>query len=372
MDRKDAIAWLISACAAVLRQSQVKTLLVLVQAAMRTRRISLANLGRGVGGAAMVKHRIKRCWRFITNDRIEPTLAMSGVVRNLLRRHPKGKPLLISFDWTDIRNIQTLVAAANVKGRAVPLCWASCRKHVYDGHRSRNAFEYSLLLVLRQMIPQHVRVILLADRGFGRTELGRFCQRMKLHYVVRIQGKVTVRFSDQPVRLDRYPIRKGCSERLNNVLYRSHDPLMQHVAIRWKKHLPAHRDEPWYLMTDLPVEEGWTVKRLCDLYGRRMSIEQLFRDGKSKRLGWSLRDTGLTDPDRLDRLILILALAYLLLIGVGLIAMTRYRPGTWTSNNRRDAASLFQIGQWMLDTIGLNGLIPVLQRQLTNEVPNWG
>lgn len=32
-------------------------------------------------------------------------------------------------------------------GRSVPICWASCKKHVYDGHRSRNAFEESLLLV---------------------------------------------------------------------------------------------------------------------------------------------------------------------------------------------------------------------------------
>lgn len=372
MDRTDAIAWLISACATTLRQSQIKTLLTLVRAAMRSQRISLANLGRAVGGATQVKHRIKRCWRFIANDRIEPTVAMSGVVKRLFQKHPKRKPLRISFDWTDIRGLQTLVAAANLRGRAVPLCWASCRKHLYDGHRSRNAFEESLLLMLRQMIPQSVRVILLADRGFGRTELGRFCQRHHFSYVIRIQGKVTVKFNDQDVRLDQYPIRKGCGERLNGVLYRSHDPLTQHVAIHWKKNLPPRRDEPWYLMTDLLAEDGWTARRLSDLYGRRMSIEQLFRDGKNKRHGWALRDTGLTDPARLDRLILVLALAYLLLIGVGLLAQRRYRPSAWCSNNRTDSASLFLIGQWMLHVIGLRGLIPLLQQQLANEVPNWG
>jgi hypothetical protein len=374
MDRKDAMAWVLSACAAYLRFSQAKTLVCLVDAAMRCQRISLASLGRQADGDATVKHRIKRAWRFITNPRIEPTVAMTGVVLRLLAKHPAHKPLLVSVDWTDIRGLQTLVAAANLKGRAIPLCWASCRKHVYDGHRSRNAFEESLLLMLRQMIPRSVKVILLADRGFGRTELGRFCQRMKFHYVIRIQPKVQVRFGDQSCRLDRYPVRKGQSELLRNVFYRRHDSLEQHVVIRWKKKLPKKRDEPWYLMTDLPAGDSprWTARRLSDLYARRMSIEQLFRDGKNKRHGWSLRDTGLRHPERLDRLILILALAYLLLMGVGLIAKARFRPGHWSSNNRDDSMSLFRIGQLMLTNVGLRGLIPALQRQLASEVPKWG
>jgi hypothetical protein len=374
MDRRDAMTWVLSACATVVRQSQAKTLAVLVAAAMRSERISLANLGRRIGGPALVKHKIKRVWRFIVNDRVEPTVAMTGVVERLLKRHPRKRPLLISFDWTDIRGLQTLVAAANLKGRAMPLAWASCRKYVYDGHRSRNAFEESLLRMLRQMIPLHVKVILLADRGFGRTELGRFCQRHHFDYVIRIQGKVRVKFNDQDVRLDQYPVRKGARERLNHVIYRSRsrDPLTQHVVIRWKKGLPKKRDDPWYLMTSLPAEEGWTAIRTSDLYGRRMAIEQLFRDGKNKRHGWSLRDTGLTDPDRLDRLILVLALAYLLLMGVGLIAVDRYDPRHWSSNRRADSASLFTIAQWMLDRIGLRDLISALQHQLALQVPNWG
>ena len=374
MDRTDAMTWLLSTCAVTMRQSQAKTLVALVAAAMHCKRISLANLGRRMGGMALVKHRIKRVWRFIANDRIEPSVAIGGVVERLLAKHPRKRPVLVSFDWTDIRGMQTLMAAANIKGRAIPLCWASCHKHVYDGHRSRNAFEESLLMMLRQMIPMHVKVIVLADRGFGRTELGRFCQRMNLHYVIRIQGKVRVKFHGEDVRLDHYPVGKGRSERLDRVIYRarSKHPLTQHVVIRWKKALPKRRDEPWYLMTDLPRQEGWTAIRTSDLYGRRMDIEQLFRDGKNKRAGWSLRDTGIERPDRLDRLILVLALAYLLLMGVALIAQDRFNPRHWSSNRRTDSASLFTIGQWMLETVGLRGLITAVQQQLVHQVPNWG
>jgi len=43
-------------------------------------------------------------------------------------------------------------------------------------------------------------------------------------------------------------------------------------------------------MTDQPG----SAHQLCKLYGHRMTIEQLFRDDKSKRNGWSLRDTKIT------------------------------------------------------------------------------
>ena len=100
-------------------------------------------------------------------------------------------------------------------------------------------------------------------------------------------------------------------------------------------------------MTDQPG----TARQLCKLYGQRMTIEQLFRDDKSKRNGWSLRDTQITKPDRIDRMLLILAIAYLLLCGVGLIAKTLFPPSTWCSTNRDIECSIYTIGIIMLEKI---------------------
>ena len=118
-------------------------------------RVSLANIGRQVEGTPAAKHKIKRVWRFLANDRVEASAAMAGVVAVLRKRWRKGyknKPLTVSFDWTDVKGMQTLAACANFKGRCVPLVWASCRKHVWEGHQSRNSFEEAQLLVLRSMI----------------------------------------------------------------------------------------------------------------------------------------------------------------------------------------------------------------------------
>jgi hypothetical protein len=365
MHRKDAIAWVVSVCAVSLRRSQAKTLGILVAAALRVERISLANIGRAMQG--MVKHQIKRCWRFCANERIETADAMRGVLRRVPGK--RKKKLLISFDWTDIKSFQTLVASVVFKGRSIPVCWASCKKHVYDGHRSRNAFEESLLLVLRNMIPAKVKVILLADRGFGRTELARFCQRHGLGYVIRIQPNVHVRSASYTGKLIDYPVHKGICKLLKSVAYRSHHIVTRNIVIRWKHDLPAKRDECWFLMTDLQAGAA----RLSQLYGRRMTIEELFRDEKNKRNGWSLRDTKITRPERLDRLLLILAIAYLLLCGIGLIALQTGRPGDWSSSTRNDC-SVFTIGRIMLArpripiTTALRAVIAVTEE----VVPNWG
>ena len=74
---------------------------------------------------------------------------------------------------------------------------------------------------------------------------------------------------------------------LRGVDYRKDRRVKHNIVIRWRPDLPKKRDEPWFLMTDLDDR----AERLCQLYGRRMSIEELFRDGKSRRNGQSLRDT---------------------------------------------------------------------------------
>jgi hypothetical protein len=350
-----------------IRLSQAKTLGILVAAAMANKRISLANLGRQMKGT--VKHQIKRAWRFCANDKIEVSDAMRGVVAKLTKK--RKKPLPVALDWVDVKGYQTLVASAVLKGRSIPLYWASCTNHVYDGHRSRNAFEESFLLVLRTMIPQSVKVILLADRGFGRTAMAQFCQTHHFSYLIRIQPNVKVKFKGFDGKLLDYPVKKGIAKVFKNVAYRSDQAISQNIVIRWKSSLPKHRDECWFLMTDLSA----TAHQLCQLYGRRMTIEMLFRDDKNKRNGWSLRDTQITKPARLDRLLLIMAIAYLLLCGIGLLAQQQHRPSAWCSTNRQIECSIFTIGLIMLTQIDARppaALAAVIELSLKIAEGNWG
>jgi hypothetical protein len=365
MNRTDAIAWVRTVCAS-LRLSQAKTLADRVGAALFVGRVSLAAIGRQLRGPAAAKHRIKRTWRFVANRRLELSTAMQGVVRRLVKR--RRKPLRVGFDGTEVRGFCTRMAAAVLKGRAVPLVWASYPKGVR--YKSQNHLEEGLLRVLRTMIPEKVPVSVLADRGFGRTELARTGPFLGFHDVVRIRPDVWIEPPAFRGKLLDDPVSKGMCRWLADVQYRKHRPVRQHVVVRWKLGRPQKRDEPWFLMTDLRRP----ALALSERYARRMTVEELFRDDKNRRNGYALRATPLTRPDRLDRLLLILALAYILLVGLGWLARRRYRPGMWCSTNRPTECSAFTIGRVMLTRLHVSAIAAFAAVLTTTEqvAPNWG
>lgn len=366
MDRMEAIVWVWSVCSG-LRQSQTKTLAALVGAALSVSRVSLAEIGRRLTGIS-VKHGIKRCWRFTANPRVEISDAMAGVIRQLLKgKRWKKKPLLVALDWTEVKSFHTLMLGAVLRGRAVPLLWASYPE--WQLARSQNNLEEGLLRLFKSLLPPGLRVIVLADRGFGRTEMARFCQQLGFHYVIRIKPDVWVRSRSFTGKLLDYPVKKGMC-RVLDCSFRKQRPVEQRVVVRWKKGLPKKRDEAWFLMTDL----AQSAYRLSELYARRMTVEELFRDGKSRRNGFALRNTQIKHADRFDRLLLILALVYLLLVGLGLIARRRFPPGAWCSSNRQRECSDFTIGQRMLFKLQIEPpqALAAVVTAILDAIPNWG
>lgn len=365
MNRMEAIGWVLAVGSEGLRLSQAKTLNELVGTAIRVGRVSLAEIGRQLEGPAAAKHRIKRCWRFTANNRLVVSDAMQGVLRQLRKRkHWKKKPLLGAMDGTEVCDFHTLMLAAVMQGRAVPLLWASYPEWVL--HKSQNKLEEGLRVLLKSLMPEGVRVILLADRGCGRTGLARPCQQLGFHYVIRIKPDVWINSADFRGKLLDFPVKKGIGRLLRNVAFRQERPVQQHIVIRWPEGLPKDRDECWFLMTDL----ARGPKVLSELYGKRMTVEELFRDDKSRRNGFALRNTQITKPERFDRLLLILALAYFLLAGLGRVACQRYRPGTWCSSNRSKECSVFTIGRTMLDRREVSAAVAFAA--ILQAAPNWG
>ena len=361
MNRKDAIAWIVSFCAS-LRRSQSKTLSELAVAACSMNRASLAELGRCLADKAStrVKHCIKRVDRFLGNARIEPPEAMRGLIEWLAR--PRKK-LLVIMDWVEIRSFPCIVLAARIKGRAVPLLWSVCRDG--DLYRSRNNLEYALLQLLRTMVPDSTQVLVLADRGFGRAEMARECQGLKFDFLIRIKPDVYVQHPDYTGKLLDLPVREGFQKVYRNVQYRKQRPVVANVAVVW----PPQEEEPWFLLTSLPRLQG---VKLTKVYAKRMSIEEYFRDAKSLRNGFALRLTLIQDPRRLERLLLILAIAYLLLVAIGLQCQKTYRSGQWCSTNRRNECSLVSIGRYMFERFEQS--IAMALRSLRQAIVsgNWG
>jgi Transposase DDE domain len=365
MRQADVVAWVVT-LTTPLRLSQSKTLAHLTAAALRLGRASLAALGRALAGPAACKHKVKRAWRFCANDRVCVHDAMRGPVARLLRR--RKRPLVVALDWTDVRSFQTLMAAAVLKGRGVPLLWASYPK--WRLFKSRNAFEAGFLHLLRDLIPRHVPVILLADRGFGRADMATDCRNFGFRYLIRIKPDAWVEHPTFRGRLKDYPVQKGMRRVLAGARHRKSRPVTHNLVVCWRRDLPPKRDEPWYLMTDL----AGPAPRLTALYGKRMAVEELFRDGKSRRNGFALRATQVKKAGHLDRLLLVLALAYWLLVGLGLLARRQHRPGFWCSNNRAQECSAFTIGRAVLDRLRVSaaGALAAVAEATEEAAPKWG
>jgi hypothetical protein len=105
------------------------------------------------------------------------------------------------------------------------------------------------------------------------------------------------------------------------------------VKERAKAPLMTPLIDRWPQPTPVPLPMVVSAVRVTDLYARRMAVEELFRDEKDVRYGLGSEQTQVTTTARLDRLIPILALAIILLAGLG------SSPGGGSDPARRAAAT---------------------------------
>jgi len=364
MQYRRIVAWILVACTRV-RRSQAKTLAELVVGAMRCRRASLADIGRAMLGKTLPKHKIKRVDRFLGNERVEVAEAIWALLA--IAAKAAGGRLFVLLDWVDVTSYKVLVAAVPVRGRSVPVLFAAYEK--WQLFKSQNAFEEGFLTLLRALLPQGVQAVVVADRGFHRAELAKHLQATGLGYVIRVNGTTYFAADRHAGRPDEVRLRPGQHADLGFGAYRKSQPVEQRVVVYWK----THHDEAWFLATNLT----WGWRHIVAAYALRMHIEQLFRDEKSLRFGWGLRQTSLSTPERLERLLLVLAFAYLFLILLGLLASETLPPSHWASasSHKKVQSSLFTIGRQLQSVLRcgvwrLLHLFACVLAQLVKQ--NWG
>jgi hypothetical protein len=130
--------------------------------------------------------------------------------------------------------------------------------------------------------------------------------------------------------------------------------------------------ERWFLATDL----DWGWRKVGGAFQLRMSVEELFRDEKNLRFGWGFRHVTLTEAQRLERLLLVLAFAYLLLQLMGLTCQQQFSERHWAAAiSQRRQASAFFVGRFMQSRyrFALKRLLTLLTKELAQIVEeNWG
>lgn len=133
---------------------------------------------------------------------------------------------------------------------------------------------------------------------------------IRVPYAIRLRSKVIVWLKGKAIALSRLRYKEGRAIRYSRVLYRKDRAEVVDLII----YKGWGFKEAWYLVVpswwDLPADE------VVELYRERMQIEQGFRDWKT-HLGVRGLKLKVNRDERLNRLLLSLSIAYILLLLLG-------------------------------------------------------
>jgi hypothetical protein len=229
-----------------------------------------------------------------------------GLVAWVVSGLPAGeRRLALALDATSLKQtVVVLTVSVLYCGVAIPIAWQvlpAIQPGAWRPHWLR------LLAQLSGQWPTEWQVLVLADRGLYATWLFEAIQAHGWHPFLRIKPNGQARpagasafqslLSLLPANGQTYNARVECFK-------------TRHLAATVLIYSDAQYRDAWIILTDLSPAEATIA-----WYGLRAWIEAQFKDIKSG--GWQWEHTRMTDPARISRLWLVLALALLCTISLG-------------------------------------------------------
>lgn len=255
------------------------------------------------------KHGVKQTDRMLSNEGISVWSLFEHWVGFVVG--PR-KELVVAIDWTEFDADDHATLAGYLitsHGRATPLIWMTVEKSTLEGRR--NEYEYRLIERLHACVASDVRIVMLADRGFGDQKLYRLLQTLGWDFIIRFKGNIQVEAADGVRKTAaQWVPENGRATMLRGARVTRHRSEVPAVVVVHAKNMR----EPWCLATTLAERKAADVVKL---YGKRFTIEETFRDQKNLRFGMGLSATRIRDTERRDRLLLLAAIAQALLTLLG-------------------------------------------------------
>ncbi len=278
-----------------LHVKQAQSMAHAVVGALHAPNASVAAIGRAAAcrRGKSDKSGIKQFDRLLSNDKIPTHRAFDWYVRAVVGGRAE---IEASIDWSDYAysgHSKVCISTCTTHGRAVALVWLTVPTH---GLKKRRAYyELQVLRMLKWALPESVRVTILADRGFGDTELYRHLQTLLgFDFVIRFRACIHVTAADGQTRsAGEWVASNGRAVRLDGArVTRHHFPVAAVVTVKRK----GMRDS-WCLATS----RGDDAEKIEQLYSKRFQIEETFSDHKDWRFGLALAHMRIKEPARRDQ-----------------------------------------------------------------------
>jgi hypothetical protein len=332
--------------------------------------LAVNTIGHGLALAKgkLSKHAIKQVDRLLSNPGIDVEQFSRQWVPYVVG--PRQN-ITVAMDWTDFdpdNHATIMLSMVTRHGRATPMIWLTVDKDTLKNQR--NNYEDQVLQRLADALPEGVKVLILADRGFGDQKLYRFLtEELKFDYLIRFRGNINVTADGGETRPAADWVGVGGRSRiLRDAAVTADRYQVGTVVCVHAKDMK----EPWCLAASSTSD---TAKHLIATYAKRWTIEPGFRDAKDLRFGMGMGAIRVSDPQRRDRLWLLnaFAIALLTLLGAAGEALG-YDRHLKSNTSKRRTHSLFRQGAMLYDLIPNMPearLRPLIERfeQMLRETP---
>lgn len=323
-----------------MHKKRLVTLLVLVTAVLKSKRLSLTGLGRAVDLPIKERSAIRRVDRFLGNQKIHKE---KEIIHEMVSQKVIGsttRPNII-VDWSNIPNTtcHTLRASVAASGRAITLL-----EEVHPEKKLGTArVQRNFLRKLKEILLPECKPIIITDAGFH-NDWFRDIQKLGWDYLGRVRKGSGKKYHSETAMEWRYvsvlfkmatsrPKFVGkvclCMKNMletNLYLFKGKPKKRKSINRSGKKRCDSTtRDhqksarEAWLLATSL-TDGYFTARSVVKKYSMRMQIEEGFRDLKSTKYGFGLENAYSRDPARIEVLLLIAMLASFIAWLTGFVA----------------------------------------------------
>jgi hypothetical protein len=245
--------------------------------------------------------------RFLANARVVSDAVMAPYGREVLARlSAQGQTVVLLIDQTKVDQTkvserhQVVMVAVRLGGRALPLAWRVKETQGAIGFAEQRA----ALEAAARLLPEGVKPVLMGDRFYGSPDLIAWCSGQGWDWRLRLKQDLLV-FEDGGETTLAACFRRG-EHRLRDIEL-TEKRVRTHVAMVHEAGHPG----PWMIA----LSQTPSVHTAFD-DGLRWGIEAMFSDFKTR--GFGLEDSQIRLAGRLDRLILIMALALFWAVSTGM------------------------------------------------------
>ena len=209
-------------------------------------------VGQGLAQAqgTLGKHAVKQVDRLLSNDGVVMKEFFAHWAPYMVGSRPE---VLVALDWTSFARDghETLVLSMLTShGRATPLMWKTVQASTLKGNQTGD--EEELVRRLRDVMPEGVKVTVLADRGFASCRLMTLLkEELGFEYVIRL---TLLGAAGESLGYDRWL-------KVNTAKYRTHSLFRQGLMLY--EHIPNWPE--------------YRLRALMEAFGRMLMEQRVYR-----------------------------------------------------------------------------------------------